>query len=919
MLKTPAFQYFDDLRVTVYQDDVKWWKFYMLPDYVSIRKDLNGLPVFLLIKYVFSNQDREENPELPRGGGMLNMDVELRVEETDEGTLRSRLQNYVDTEWQRLKDFAENHDHTLESLTLPSWHNRTNGVPRPIGDPITPPALHIDDVRLGLDPDRPEAPPGNEPPQIELSYPEWTKGTFSILAPSSDNLVTNSVVDGPLSMTGPNTAAVMLELTEAGATFFEKTLLEHDGTGGTDLLPIAAVMKVAFMGRLPPVRMFVQADTRAVHQALTSIDHDYDDYKCREDDIAHYETQLEMAIESKLITVKFDTGMLDLEDDLVSEIQSTALGLVQDLLEKKFFEETEAPEEDDGDDLLKEKTDYYIMKQEHQIDFATITFDQEMTSIAEIEKNPQGTLQTFFDGMSKDQMKNFVRKVNLNDPFFQTLGLEVNVFANWDDNPLAFVEVEVRYDGRDENGQIVREGKTMTFNQGETSDEFDPTLINGKREYFYRWRLAYTGKEAGEFTRWHRERSTALNIAIPDSGRINLQILAGAIDFAQTVDHVQVSVSYKDSANGVDEQTQTFKLTDGQESHTYIRDLFTEWDKPVTWKALYFLKDGQMIEGEEVQTTERTIFVNAPLFDKLQVGLLPVGAGWSNVEQVIVDLEYDDEPNDYHAIGKFRMTSANEFKTWAVVLQNSDHRQFRYKVSVSFKNGDSEIGDFVDVAQDETLPIKATDLPQLEVSILPYTVDFALTPVVTCEINYEDPDAGISKTETFPFHEQAKNPETFNLTIADAAKDTYTYQVTYHSAQGPTITTDERQTDTTALVIERVVTPEVKCEISARQINFTDTPVVEVHVDYEDAVNGHSKTDSFTLEKSTDKFLFQHPIDEGSPSEFQITVVYHRHDGNTVEEPPITRSRKTFVVPRYIHPTETPVPADDDTEPAPID
>ena len=36
MLKVPAFQYYEDMRVTVYQDDTKWWKFYMMPDLVKL-------------------------------------------------------------------------------------------------------------------------------------------------------------------------------------------------------------------------------------------------------------------------------------------------------------------------------------------------------------------------------------------------------------------------------------------------------------------------------------------------------------------------------------------------------------------------------------------------------------------------------------------------------------------------------------------------------------------------------------------------------------------------------------------------------------------------------------------------------------------------------------------------------------------
>jgi len=913
MLKTPAFQYYDEFRVTVYQDDTKWWKFYLLPDYVSIRRDIDDNPVFLLIKYAFGDQDRDENPDLPRGGGMLNMDVELRVEETDEAAVRSRLQSYVDGEWARLRALADAEQIPVESMTLNSWHNRTNGVPRPFGDPGTAPSLTIDDVSLGLDPDRPEAPPGDQSPEIELSYPEWTKGTFSIIAPSSDNLVTHKVVEGPLSMTGPNTAAVMLELTEAGATFFQKTVLEPSGQGGSNLLPIAAVMSVAFMGRLPPVNLRIQADTRAVYKALESIDHDYDDYACREDDIAHYETSLEMAVEAKLIDVKFDTGMLSLEDDLVQEIRGTAMSVVQDLLERRFFEETEAPEEDAGDDLLKEKTDYYIMKQKEQIDFQTITYNETMTSIAEIEKNPQGTLQTFFAGLSEAEMRKFVRVLDLNDPFFMTLGLEVNCFANWEDNPIAFVEAQVRYDGRDENGDLVQKQETFTFDKDNTSAEWDPSLIGAKREYFYRWRIAYAGREPGEFIRWERERTPTLNLSIPDSGRLNLSILTGAVDFGQTVDHVQVSVTYEDRSSGVEKETETFKLTSGQQEQTYVRDLFTEWDKPVTYKARFFLKDGQVIEGEEETTTERTILINAPLFDKLDVGLVPVGGGWDDVQQTIVDLVYEDEANQYHVDQVFRLESAAEFKSWAVVLQNRDLRRFRYKVTISFKNGDFKVSEMIDANGDQTIPIVANDLPQLDVQIMPNTIDFAVTPVVTCTLRYDDDTANIHKIKTFAFDESNKTALNWGFTIADAEKRDYEHELTYHTISGKTVEHDPTTTDETVLVVPRIVTPEVKCIFNARQINFTDTPVVEIQIDYADPVNGNDTTETFTLENPTDAPTFQHPVDEDSPREFQLRVIYFKAEGGTHENDPVTVTRKRYVVPRYLDPALVPVP-----EPEPV-
>ena len=66
MLKVPAWRYFSEQRVTAFQDDTMWWKFYLVPDYVTLRSE-GGDPKFLLVKYAFGDDDRERDPTLPKG------------------------------------------------------------------------------------------------------------------------------------------------------------------------------------------------------------------------------------------------------------------------------------------------------------------------------------------------------------------------------------------------------------------------------------------------------------------------------------------------------------------------------------------------------------------------------------------------------------------------------------------------------------------------------------------------------------------------------------------------------------------------------------------------------------------------------------------------------------------------------------
>ncbi len=165
MLKVPAFQYFPQYRVTAYQDDTMWWKFYLIPDYVSIRRDINGHPVFLLIKYAFNDQDRQENKNLPRGGGFMVFDVELSVREADYPKIIAELQQSVNSQWQQLKALADAAGNDVRGYSVNSWHYLNGNFQFS--------TLSVNDLQLGLHPERPEAPPGDAPPKVIISQPTW--------------------------------------------------------------------------------------------------------------------------------------------------------------------------------------------------------------------------------------------------------------------------------------------------------------------------------------------------------------------------------------------------------------------------------------------------------------------------------------------------------------------------------------------------------------------------------------------------------------------------------------------------------------------------------------------------------------------------------------------------------------------------
>ncbi|MCL4247964.1 MAG: hypothetical protein KJ065_07435 [Anaerolineae bacterium] len=889
MLKIPAFRYFPEFRVTAYQDDTQFWKFYLIPDYVSIRRDFNGNPVFLLIKYALGDQDREENPDLPRGGGFMVFDVEMSVREADYPKIVEQLQKDVNDYWNQLKALAESRQTDIRAMRLSSFHY-INGMSSNV-------SIGVDDVLLGLGPEGPGAPPGDAPPKVIISHPTWTEGKFTVSAPQSDALVRHRIAEGPVSLTGNNVVSANMDLTEAGATFMEKTLTNLDGSGATDLTPIQVTYQLKFMARMPPVDMRITADSRSLYMSARSVFHDYEGNGCDEDSFATSDQQLEMAVESGLITVQFSTGY-NLPDEFMRDLRSGGLKLVMDMIKEKWFDRkpAEPTEEDDPTkDWADSESDRFYLKSEFSEESMHIEYHEQITSLKDWPVNPQGTLQAFLSGKSASELRKYVRVVDLNDPFFQTLGLTVTCFADWDSEPIAFVETQIRYTGRDENNQRVEKFETFTFTKDETSGTWDPSLIGAKREYEYRYRIGFEGREPGEFTDWETETSPRLNVTVADPGKIAIKVLAGNVDFAQVTKSVQVDLNYSDV--NVAEESMTVILSNGQLENTYERYIFTEWDRPVRYRTRFFLKNDQTVETEWDETMNRQLVINEPnTVKRLDVQLVPVG-DWSTVQQTIVNLRYNDPVGGYFIDDVRRLTSVDQFLSWAVVLKDPNKRKFEYKILTAFKDGAEPFESaWLQADGDQTLPILVRQKPRLNVKLIPALVDFQVTPVVQATLRYNDPQASIQEVETFAL--TGTGEQNWAFPIADDKRRNYSYQLTYNMPD-KTIEQPATSTDVTALVIPKLQVPEVTAILHPKLIDFTTTPLVEVTIDYQDPVNNLEYSDTLVFENGeSQRFRFQ--VKDSSPKEYILTVTYYLGNGTVSEREPIRLDKNQVIIPRYM-------------------
>ena len=493
MLKVPAFmhkQFSNGETVTVYQDDAQFWRFYLIPGFPTVRQLPNGDPVFMLIKYALSDQSREDNPDLPSGGGYLVFDAELKVSDEHMEELRAELQPLVQQEWERLKSDQSKRGKLVATATLSDamgdhWRSQGHRGTRAT-DASTSIDLDLPEAEMPVIPD--------EEPVVIFGEPLWLGGKVTMSAPTSTALVNPSDMprERTASLVGNNVAAFNLDLTQDGATFMQKTLIGEDGEGATDLTPIQVEYQLKMLAKLPPATMYLKFDTSQVYHAMQELFHEHTN--CT-DDYFTSENMMEMSLEAGLITIKIDMGGVQ-DDDLEQMMMQQAMNMAQELLTLRFAEKERAPMEEWADEDTQESyKEIYRLKRQSEVDMTNFEQTMEIRTSTELTIAPQGTLATFLRG--RDDMDAFVREVDLDDPFFKTLGLRVRAFAQWEEDEVAFVEVEVKY----EHGEL--KTNTFTFTPAEQEpQEWDPSLVDGKRVYECRWRVGFEGRDPTEWSEW---------------------------------------------------------------------------------------------------------------------------------------------------------------------------------------------------------------------------------------------------------------------------------------------------------------------------------------------------------------------------------------------------------------------------------
>jgi hypothetical protein len=119
------------------------------------------------------------------------------------------------------------------------------------------------------------------------------------------------------------------------------------------------------------------------------------------------------------------------------------------------------------------------------------------------------------------------------------------------------------------------------------------------------------------------------------------------------------------------------------------------------------LKDGTTRQGEPKIGRASRLPVNDPFDEALVIELVPLFDP-AAVKTVFVDIEYDDDPNNYHRRERITMESDAQRSTLRLALMDKKQRKYRFRETFVGTNNQIQSGAF----QDTTETILAIAPPQ---------------------------------------------------------------------------------------------------------------------------------------------------------------------------------------------------------------
>ena len=700
-------------------------KFYVLPESPTIAKDENGKPIFSLI--VYRHDEERLQPDATSkdvGGGILTFTVELGVPEQKLKVIKSKL---------RARVFGED----------------------------------------SSDPSR----------DVDLSLVPFLDGTVSVAvageatgdAATDREFVKGAVGSGKVSGIGQNRKAVMVKLTQAGASLMAQ--LDKLRT-----LPINVAYDLTFEHRLLGVTMHVWCDIDSSYVLIQEVVHKTDDYSdgylgmsSNHVKIDKITSVTETLVRNKTAGVEVVPATSEIEADTLASLEKFGFEMLNKEIDKAI--QANPPPAD----LDRSYLTQYISIIGNSFNF---TLDRQMVLVRNFR--PSANVSNVFQQGTFEELVAFI---DLRSAFFTFLKVPIRVNADFKTLPLDSVVVTVTYT-RQRFGGGGREQVTDSFHfiDGSTIQTF-LAYANSLADVAYDWEATVHYKGSTEIFKVGERhvRDEFLVIDVGTLGMIQVDLGLGLVNL-ENFPSAKVAFQYRSNALGRT-LAREFKLDKNEQTAMWTEAIHENPTNGYEYKVDWLQKDGSILPGEWTRSSSSRLRLNQPTQDQLKVSVICSGNfkdGSDQLSQIGVSLLYKDPANHYTEEGQLVFTDDKVMQSWSVDLRNPDLRDYEYRYTMVYKDGMvRQVPEGGGWLKGEPGFVTVGERYLLRVEIFPSLLTYSDTAkIVQLDLSYSDPANNIDEQDSYVFSAQDNAKKTWRVRGMTGGPKQYTSQVRYFSSTG---------------------------------------------------------------------------------------------------------------------------------------
>lgn len=331
----------------------------------------------------------------------------------------------------------------------------------------------------------------------------------------------------------------------------------------------------------------------------------------------------------------------------------------------------------------------FQLQYKREEELKTATYDYSVVAPENRTHAPNG----FFSALlTKTEKAKHLREIDLDDPFFKVLEVEVSTTADFEALDLQAITVQMQYGGTTDRPRV----------QGDAT--FTPSKKDLERflasfqenEYTYRYAVTYNFGQAERVaaqsfktqTPWRTTTARALVVHPPeDVAMLRVYIEPGVVDW-DVIRQIESRLIYEDSANNFRTE-RTFLISSDSKRQEWIVRLTNPKLTSYKVQNRWHLKDLSEIEGKILPQSDTHLFVADPFVDRLPISVDP-HVDPANVARVNVEMYYEDPANNFVVRKQVELEAPFKRVTASIPIVDSTKREYSYTVSLVKPNGQAE-------------------------------------------------------------------------------------------------------------------------------------------------------------------------------------------------------------------------------------